>query len=1762
MNKAQRKAISIFVISLCILISLLLVHTISLPTAVYAEQRGSKTWTAADWKKDVHDYKNDSNGNIIQDLGLRQNWGNIMAPLGSSVTIHRESLNTYYADVYFEMGIGGVAGVGYWNVEVIINNKSCFWFEKINGSGKYNLQSEKVTINDNQSLNVSMKISSNYDKITRQNTMTATFSAYDTTKPSIKIDSSSSNDYFNHNIVATSSDTQTGSSIYYRYNSQSWKATNQSSYTFKDDGEYEIKSIDGAGNQSGTIKFYIDKTKPTISLSDSVENGDYTNKLITCTGEDANFKALYYKAPAAGWQNTATKSFTITDIIGTWQFYIEDLAGNRSETIQIDYDNVLPVIGLRRADGSSFADNGWSNQGVYFDVSDNKGILSTKLYKLLNDTWQEINSDYINGAIYFDTRYPNVLYGSRKQVLEVILAGELEKLVSKEGWETIPNDNRIIAPGQIDFALQGASYWEYTTKDGDTYVFFIYSDINAFLKKESEQFIASQNRNMFLDEGSFKVIVTDIHGNISSKLFNIKLTLPELEVQLNGYTNQPIHYSAIDNYELKTWVKFNNGDWILQSSSNIIIPADNGDGTYFFKTMDIAGNLITATVVLDTTMPIINIKKNGQATASGVYINASDRLEYFLNDINAKEIWLDGQIFKSTIVPDMIEDGEHVLVAFDLAGNRSEQFIFIVDKIIPTIELISNDNEELTLYDGIYYTNKSLFVECADTNFAFLCVYKDNQLIYKGPSNFKEIESLVANFGNYKLQAEDKAGNIHEKRFVLQYIDNFGNKDIIFDTFKINAWYEVTLPGYVFGVNPELADISGKFTFERYEDALNWTKSVEELYRVKHQGLNKWIYVSATNEAVSQVYTNRADLDKVIIKYATRYISRRKVSNINGSDDYYTIKDANGITDMHAFTRQLLQLPAFLSDYSNLSLVQVRKDYVYKKLKEALSPTSACIIYLADDYSLKTQNEVQINYSKSIGEMLNSVDALKQGYYLVEETDLCGNIERYIIYLDLEAPKLLAEVERGDSTRKELVIDNDYVDDNAGVLFYLTFEILRVFDNADSFINIRIDGRGVNGVYVLGDDIPILNAELGGGQYILTIYDRSGNVFICKINIATREPTMEYNSLKPTNRQLTLFFKTNDLLNNIIDLKIYKLNGSGEHILIERDDLGVYIDFTRLEYNFTTGGKYMAVMVDRYGRTITTEPVFYERGLPQGNLSIANGSTISKDVTFSYFVGNSVVVYRYDKNGNLQIFTNYIEEYDNINKLYTLTFLAMSGTEEQYMIHLYNESDDNLFMEYQFGIDNVVAQVEILDLDGKKIEKEGFTNKSFKLNWTENDVMIKYSIGDSATLKRYEKNNLLFDNGLYTFYIKDRFGNEEQFTIFFDNAVEYIFESETKIININGKYISKSPVAIIIQETYSEWVVQSNNDINDIMPGSVISKEGIYSITIADRFGNRVEFVLEIDMTAPELNIDGVPEIGITNTAVTVTFEIGARCMLVHKGNVVREVVQGEIFKQHGSYELIVEDIAGNQTCKTFSIDLQVLYSSNVINKQLTTEPVTFALNEEGNFIVKKDGKEIEINKNYKEIGKYEITATDIAGNIFVFNFEILPKNARALQFDLENTHKINIFKLNNTTSDIEYLDAAQRKIALNKSGRYEIQIFDTEANVSFMLFVDIDNVVPNLNIIYNKNNTISFSDLNKTNVTIVLTKDGKEIKFQKSMVLKDPGHYVITLIDEFGNSNKLEFEIQYKLNTWAIVMIVLGTTLILAVTAFFVIRRLKLRTA
>lgn len=1217
---------------------------------------------------------------------------------------------------------------------------------------------------------------------------------------------------------------------------------------------------------------------------------------------------------------------------------------------------------------------------------------------------------------------------------------------------------------------------------------------------------------------------------------------------LNEYdsTNENVVISASDTFGVSeisvNGYKLANGETLI-----------TGTRGYTVTATDTVGNSSTFKFNGDKTPPtgqLVGVTSGGHTNSNVTFTwnEGGCRAEY-TKDSGAIKDYAKGTALSS--------DGQYEIFLYDINENV-QTYAFIIDKT----EMNINNGSIVGAFkdsDGVYYINKDITATVTEPNIEKVR-YRRAGVDANG-NDYPYIESALGafriyadgqNIGEWQLCFIDWCGNVsNPMSVVLQIETDFGNLDRIRDSYKINYYYRVNLPGYIFGIMGK-PNIAKMYAFENYESALKWCVAREKEYRVQKIG-TAWIYVSATNESVGQSYTDIAQLNQVVEKYAKRYISNRMIYK-NAEIDYGIIMSNDGTPTPDFFSRQNITAPNFLDKYKGLPIYQMRRDFSFKIDGKFMSQTKIVVQYVANDFGeISNAKKIKVAYSKSMGENIAFAgEEVLQGYYLIEESDLCGNIQRYLVYIKNAPPKVDAVVTYGDERQESIIFSADKAEELFGKHYYIAFDIKSIIDDLDGFLGMKIVGGKLNDYYIQSDELPCLSyLETGGGKFEITVYDRSGNILLLEIFIASKPPSWSYTSLKPTAKQLSIYFALNDTHNAIKDLNIFKVKGNGDKEQLFEDSNGLAINIMSLSYVFTGGGKYTAEIVDLYGRTIKFDAIFFQKGLPNGVLSVEDNESTNKTVTFQYYSGSELIVYVINGDSREQLpKSSYLEDYDSKTQKTTVTFLNNLTNNNIYLLYLYSTADNELFIEYTFEIDTIIAEFRINDLNGNKIEQNGATNTGITFEWSEDGVNVRYNrSGEFSTT--YRRGDRIVGNGLYTFEIKDRVGNLVSFTLLIDNVVDYTIVGNYK--NFYGAIVTNDKILINVKETIAEFSVKSKLGFQ-FGNGEKILFEDVYEVTIIDNYGNKIVLIITVDFTAPGCTLSGLQLGNASKDGVTVEFENGASASLYDGANkFIKFLTNGEKITGHGAYEVRVEDIAGNKSVKTFDIDVKVEYTSDVINHQMTTGATTFIVGEEvSEFKVLLNGSAIEKSNSYSAVGHYKFIIRDKIGNTQEFEFYILPKVAQTqeLKYNDLDSRIISCIK---DGAAYEFKDKL-----LSENGKYVLKIYDSEQDKEYEITLTVDSAPPTCEVIFKKNFAY-LDNFTKPNCTVKLYKNGAEIEYKEDMQIKDVGKYKIVMTDDVGNTSEMEFEIKFKLSAWSIVLI--GIVIVLSIViAVIVIRARKIK--
>lgn len=1112
--------------------------------------------------------------------------------------------------------------------------------------------------------------------------------------------------------------------------------------------------------------------------------------------------------------------------------------------------------------------------------------------------------------------------------------------------------------------------------------------------------------------------ITDKTGNTTSYTFTIDKTAPTLTlsgVTNGGFTNKSVSASWSTTIGSVGAQRVNSNDTLTvkySRNTGATFPTSametytsrkelTEEGNYLMTITDKAGNTSSYKFTIDKTAPILTLSgfvvdQMAKDSVSATWVTTVEGAGKNLTNSN------DTLIVKYSVQADtyptaatttysrnasLTTEGYYLMTITDKTGNV-RKYQFLIDKTAPQVAEFDE------------FTNKTFVFSATDPRDITIEYRHDGGAVTTVRQTSVEIVCNESNYGSWEFRAIDAVGNATGWNTINLYLrDTFGNQEEIKNAYKVPAWYTVRLSTKVF------PDIAGTYSFASYESALDFAIAKEWEYRVVELSGGRWSYVNIANESVTQIYDDRGTLDNAVLKYAKSYISDRYVFDVTGSN-YPNPTDEDGVTRPDALTRQNLSLPEHLQQYKDLPLYFVRHAYQFVAPVEGVkgNKTSVIVQFVSDGLNPQAGQEIAIAYGQTLKTALEGAGAWKQGYYLVTERDLCGNIEQYLVCVDTELPTMMANVQYGNGSEELIGFNQEYVTTNEGVMLYISMDMQSFADNLDEYVMIILEGRALDRVlYLSSDELPTLCYENGfWGSYKITIYDRSMNALNFTVKIAGEAPSMKHTSLSNETR-CTLTIVNNDTGNALTNVELFKVAYTGEYVPVLEDGDGTSISPTTLVYVLRTGGKYVLRFTDIFGRVVETEPFFYMKGLPSGTLKgVKEGGITKTDVSLEFSSNNAVVLYVWQD--GVWVETDDVMTLTEKEGYEIASIPASEANSRLYKFFLYVEEDMNLFVEYRFEIDCIPPSVSISAEDGEKIEKETVTRKNFKATWDENDITVYYyraedPLGDLSETK-YTKETIITKAGTYIFSAYDAVGNVTRFNVTLDNVVSYTLAGDYQILS-DGSYISKNPITLTVTEMTRRFDCVSSNGIV-ITNGAAIEVDGTYSFSIEDLYGNVLDITVIIDNLPPVPVIqttDGEPIAvgGITNKPFIVSCAEQGVTITVAVSASRYESYNGVALSEEKTYTFKMTDRMNNIATFTVTVDLHVDFSlrGNYIqtaeNSYLSRGGITLNVNETYSVfdVQSENGNRFSAGERITAEDVYTVTITDVVGNSTVLTILI-----------------------------------------------------------------------------------------------------------------------------------------------------------------------------
>ena len=1307
------------------------------------------------------------------------------------------------------------------------------------------------------------------------------------------------------------------------------------------EGNYLVTISDKAGN-STSYKFTIDKTAPVLTLS-GVANGGFTNgssvsaKWTTNVGgvgtaltNKGDVLTVNYAVSSNGnYPTSATETYTrnLTDE-GNYLLVISDKAGN-STSYTFTIDRTAPILTLSSVENRGITKNDVS---LIWDTSIG-GIKSQKTN--VNDSLT------VRYALSETGSFPasaSGVYGSALTTEGNYLVTITDRSGNSSSYRfTIDKTAPIltlngVANGNItnknvtvswSTNIGGVGSQLIATEDALSVKYSV-STAEGFPANATTVYSKGQELTM---EGNYLLVISDKAGNSTSYKFTIDKTAPVLTlsgVVNGGFTNNSVAAtwnknvggvgsqmvseddSVIARYAISATSSFPTVATTNYVANNRL----SAEGNYLLVISDKAGNSTSYKFTIDKTAPVLTLSgvANGGITnqdVSGNWSTVINGVQSQLTNSSDNVNVLYG--YNKTQMPNtavsaysknvvLTAEGNYLLVISDSAGN-STSYTFTIDKTAPTVaapERFVNATFEFTATDlhGVRIEYQHNGSETKTVN-----------------DNVVSVIAQEENYGVWNFRALDDANNATDWYEInLLVMDGFGNKNAILNSYYVPQWNNVSLPTSIFGSD------SGTYSFGSYSEALKFASDMEWKYRVRELDNGAgWSYISEGNANVYIQYDNIDDLNAVVEFYAATYISATNVFGTNKT----LLTTANGYSVYDVLTKNY--------PVTDEICPVLHKSYIFATPNKVLNNNTFTLTaqYIHNGLSPVESSVVKVEYGSSLAAAYGI--SLQQGFYRINETDAYGNVDSYIVYVDLEAPVLNAVADGND-----IAFTQDYIKQYDGLFSYSNFNFSSFTDNADKYAAIKISGRGLDNVsYLLDEDwnLPVLTYENGYfGRYSISIYDRSGNVAVISLAIAGQPPEITTSSLSNTSR-LTVTITMNDPTNALTQINIYKINYDGSETSFEYDDVGTKIAVSNLTYVLTNGGYYRVEAIDIYNRQVEYS-FFYRKGLPTGVLSgVEEGGITSRNVTLTYNTDCNVELYEWiddewqDVSDKAWIETNA----DSMVALLE----AVDGRWAKFKWFLYNTADRSLFIEYEFSMKCVMPQVILSTVSGVELSNGSLTKENFSLTWEQEDikVVVEQVNNKFAGVTDYTKGTVLSRAATYLFIVTDSVKNRIEITVTLDNKIDFTMEGNYK--NCNGTLTSKYWFRLTANEETRVFELTSATG-NSYVSGTRIEEEGLYYARIIDLAGNELQLTIAIDRTAPNVSIvtgDGeeLAYDSVTNQSVTLSTEQGATITYTYLGT--NNVYNGGLLEGEGRYSFVVSDAIGNMSEFTLRIKKTLTYT-------------------------------------------------------------------------------------------------------------------------------------------------------------------------------------------------------------------------------------------
>lgn len=1268
---------------------------------------------------------------------------------------------------------------------------------------------------------------------------------------------------------------------------------------------------------------------------------------------------------------------------------------------------------------------------------------------------------------------------------------------------------------------------------------------------------------------------TTLDGTILS-FSNTTFTINEIKEEID-----PLSYVAIFTYPNKNLYKVLYND-DLKAAGGYKLEGNN----YYIQVGDRSGNMATYSVLLSNSA--LDVAVTIPESQSSLIIQVLNRIE---SEIYSYEVYLNERLITTEFQEKAIykDPGVYRIAVTDIYGNSVNKIAEFQYKS-PEIEwYYMNSSETYSKYDSENIVRMVIYED--ETNSRITNVYASTLLKMK----------FITSYGDDKVEFEVLDLNSGD------YSYNDSNDTITMNSlagFRLRVWYQ-SLPenDHIYNVRIDTMPptITSKFlgtTHSKYVEAEGEGENIK-IVSTSDYGLvdltnyNEGDYVNLDNLKYIPGSTQQIDFYSGNVISGTRIVLT--LNDPSGIKNYTISRNDQNITvDMtkdnelilNGYGKYLITVTDLLGNVGTMSFINT---------DEPLTSAYVDDNQIADSAQAYGHTDVRLNILYA-GEARVLVKGKNETYTYVINYD--GKYVTYARYVCVVEKTQDGETGQITETKKAVYKGNDKFsfdttsDTNRPGTWY------PVITEDDHQITIAIvDGKPVLKVELVNEDIDV-ELSYGVGNNVFPSY------YVVKLS--NEEPTIKLltdgKEVEIPEDAKYIYIAGTLTIDSDVNQDITKIEyGYSQKPTIEKLEI-VYENgaFTQ-DVNGLEDGFYRIVVTNKYNN--------------QKEYLLAKTDSFESVVTATYqdkttkeFVGNEDIIY---SNSSIKI-----DVYSEA-VTFEVNGEATSGIYESGIttLELYKQGEYDLRVVSSNGISESFDLVISTDsgfiyneawLSGYNekalLKDQGYTNTKLSINKPEDVLYIAYRYGEETVvlydviaeekINDLEKLNEAIGNdgdGVYEVLFRNKYGDLATKTINYSTTVA--LELSRKIVDDQNVFSPYDLTKAIEENFYSNYILRfatTSPKYIFTIDGAQVSLEEAktiqfdnasgngsfgYDITYLDEYGNYIEFKAELYRTDIEIDTSLMKEIELNNKLYTkddiiIKFADHLTATLSVDGGTKNEYVSGTKHYKDGTYEFIVEDIAGNRNKYTIihkSINHYTLTDSLngkavIIGGVINNASAIFTSNDDSRIVgVYKNGRKLDgyTATSFTTTGHWEILIRDSIGNEDYAGFYIVNNALSKFEYSAPFDYSITEVWYTNLEGERRLLDMQGQTINLTENGDYAIVVTGKETTSTFNFSITIDDSKPTASLVGVNDGGITSQDVKfsglKSGDTVVIYKDGELISTTEVGLSNTPpeinsgGTYKVIITSVSGAQIEYNFTRKKVANVATSVFIIIAGALAIA---------------